>query len=86
MRDKRDNNRLKVFSHGLSCCDNVWMDFKSMHNFCAETMLGQTLCFFSLAKPKGFFTVLVTKKPQNKHKVYAEEVSEYGLCKMFEFM
>jgi len=36
-----------MFFHRLSLRDNVWMDFKSMHSFSAETMLEQTL-FFSV--------------------------------------
>jgi len=43
-----------MFFHRLSLCDNVWMDFKSMHSFFAETMLEQTLFFFSVAKLKVF--------------------------------
>ena len=50
--DKRDNNRLKVFS---VCDNNVWIDFKFVHGFSGGTMLSQTLLFFQCGKTEKYF-------------------------------
>ena len=52
---------LKIF-HTSSLWDNVWMDFKSMHDFFAEIMLSQILFFLGWAKLKLFSQCLTQKK------------------------
>ena len=64
-----------MFFHRLSLCDNMWMNFKSMHSFFAETMLGQTLLFLVWLNLRYFHSFCHI----NKHKIYAERVLKYRL-------
>jgi hypothetical protein len=50
------------FFHRSSLCDNVWIDFKSMHSFFVEIMLSQILFLLGWAKLKLFSQSLTQKK------------------------
>ena len=52
-RDKHDSIDIEFF-HRSSFCDNVWVDFKSMHGFFVEIMLSQILFLLGCAKLELF--------------------------------
>ena len=54
-----------------ACVNNLWIDFKSMHDFFEEIMLSQISFLLGWAKLK-LFSVLDTKKIWNEYKIYTE--------------